>query len=1050
MRSAVFLLGLSLLAGSAVALDPMTPLHLYRRHQWTARDGLPQNSVRGLVQTTDGYIWLATQEGLVRFDGVSFSILDRSNTPVLSNDFITSVQTDAGGGMWIGTNGGGVVQLNNGRFSLMDAGGEITNAQVLSVLPVGSDEAWIGTRGRWLYHCVRGHIVHCAIPPGQDNLDVWSLYQDADGTLFIGSGQGGLLTCKDGRYRRLPLPPSARGDRILVIRGDRRGGLWLGTSAHGLWTLREGRLEPVHLPDLNSEFGVNDILLDRQGTLWIGTNECGLVRLRPQTEGEGWKLSRQPEVKVDALLEDREGNLWLGSEGSGLVVLKDSKFLVFDARSGLSYNDAGAIFQDRDGVVWIGTENSGIDRLVDGRLETVYRPGGALSGKKVLSLCQDRQGTIWAGIFGAGIRLFVDGKLRGSLTVKDGLTSDFIRCLMEDRTGVVWVGTDGGGISRIKGHTMTSLDKHSGLSRNRVTSLFQTRDGDIWAGTFGGGLNRIRSGTVTVYDRRHGFPSDIVLDIYEDDAGTLWIGTLDSGIVRFRDGRATACTRANGLFDDLVFKILEDRYHTFWLSCNRGLFKVQRRELEAFARGALKRVKCTAYNESDGMETAECNGGFQPAGWRTADDRLWFPTLKGVVVVDPDNLHFNTQPPPVVIQTVSIDHRAVHPAASVDVPPGRGEMEFGYTALSFVDPSKIRFRYRLDGYDSDWVDAGNRRTAYYTNIAPGHYTFRVIAANNDGVWNRTGASFSFYLQPHFYQTTWFYSLSGLGVVILGVGLYGFRIRRLKARERILARLVRQRTRDLEEAKEKTEIVNKKLALTNEALHKSNEIRLQLLSMAAHDLKNPLGGIMNLSDLLTHDSSDREAVRDTARMIYAGSKQLVDMVDELLATASIEGGELNLRRQPVNLSLLAETVVESNAVNARRKNQFIQFELEPGCYVEGDENRLIQALDNLVSNAIKYTPPDRQIEVRVRTLNKSIRFEVEDSGPGLTDKDREKLFERFQRLSARPTGGETSTGLGLSITRELIRMHGGRIWAEDAANGGSIFIIELPPLVETTR
>ena len=380
--------------------------------------------------------------------------------------------------------------------------------------------------------------------------------------------------------------------------------------------------------------------------------------------------------------------------------------------------------------------------------------------------------------------------------MRDGLPNDRVIALAEDREGTLWIGTYGGGVASLKDGGFIVYGRQQGLSDDRVLTLTADATGKLWVGTDGGGLNLLVAGRFRAYTTEQGLSHNRVSRIYEDASGALWIGTY-GGLTYFRNGKLTAITSREGLFQDGIYQILEDDLGYLWMSGNKGVFRVDKKALEGFVAGVVKTVTSVSYGTADGMRSSECNGSSQPAGWKARDGGLWFPTTRGAVRVDPAHMVTNEIPPPVAIDEVAIDKKAYDPSQTAVVQPGRGEIEIHYAGLSFLDPEKVQFKYRLDGFDQGWVDAGTRRVAYYTNIPPGPYRFRVAAANNDGLWNEEGSAFSFQLKSHFYQTWWFIGLCGLGIVLLAGAAYGIRVSRLAANEQKLQQLVSERTRELE-------------------------------------------------------------------------------------------------------------------------------------------------------------------------------------------------------------------------------------------------------------
>jgi diguanylate cyclase (GGDEF)-like protein len=411
-------------------------------------------------------------------------------------------------------------------------------------------------------------------------------------------------------------------------------------------------------------------------------------------------------------------------------------------------------------------------------------------------MLQTSDGALWLGSRGQGLTRWKDGKFR-TFTTKDGLPDDVVLALLEDRAGDLWIGTSEG-LARRRGERFETFTVKDGLGSSKILCLAEDRAGDLWIGTRGGGVNRRRDGRFERVGVAEGFGNATVYDAHEDSEGRMWFGTAGRGLLRLAGGKLLSYSSREGLFDDLIYRILEDGQGDFWMSCNRGVFRVARKDLDLFAAGRIRRIPYVAYGAADGLKSPECNGGFQPAGWRTKDGRLWFPTLRGAAVIDPARVRVNRIEPPVVIEEAVADSRPI-PVGGAPLSPGKSRLEFRYTALSFAAPERVAFRYRLEGFDADWVDAGPRRSAFYTNLPSGRYRFRVIARNDDGIWNQRGASFAFSIAPRYYQTVWFYVLCAVIVGLAAEGATILRVRHFKTRQKELEDLVAERTRQLEEA-----------------------------------------------------------------------------------------------------------------------------------------------------------------------------------------------------------------------------------------------------------
>lgn len=753
----------------------------YVREKWSSENGLPQNSVRAVLQTRDGYIWMATQEGAVRFDGVSFDVFDRKNTPAIPHQEVFDLAEGPDGTLWIATFGG-LVSYRAGQFRLHPArlGRESDITRSLLVEPDGS--VLIGTNAGGITRCQNGEVKPFALTRNRPALVVNAMIRDSRGRLLAGTTHGlhilgrettTVLTERDG------LP----SDSINALLETKDGTVWLGTD-RGLARLpaKEGSWL-VTVPGLK-EVPVQSLFEDRHGTLWIGTENRGIFQL---ADGVFQTISFRDGQSSDYVLdfmEDREGSIWAGTYFNGADRLWRGNFDSFDVPQGLANQQLRVIYQTRDGTVWLGGE-MGLGKIRNGRYDDTITK--LLPSSFVRAVFEDSAGNLWIGTR-SGAVCWREGRCR-ILTVRDGLSENYVRAIAEDRDGTILLGTSGQGVDLYRQGRVENLESR-GLPRDVIRCMFRDRQDRIWI-SGNTGLWMLRGGKLTAFGHADGLPPEPVYSCQEDDDGTLWFGTYGGGIFRFRDGRFKLLTVREGLFDNVAFQILGDRTGYFWISCNRGIYRVRRQDLHDVADGKTGKVNCRPFGLADGMLSVECNGNAQPAGWQMQDRRLWFPTTRGAVIIDPENLQENRLPPPVVIKEVLIDKQTMDVFQKGQAPPGSGQLEFRYAGLSFVAPARMNFRYQLVGFDPDWNGAGNRRTAYYTNIPPGEYTFRVIASNSDGLWNEEGASYHFSIAPRYYQAGWFLWLSGLILLLAAFGIYRWRIWALLQREQELKHRVEE-------------------------------------------------------------------------------------------------------------------------------------------------------------------------------------------------------------------------------------------------------------------
>jgi ligand-binding sensor domain-containing protein/signal transduction histidine kinase len=765
----VFLL---LLGGSetAFALDSRRDLSQFSHEVWLTENGLPQNTVHSIAQTRDGYIWIGTEEGLARFDGVRFAVFDKQNTPQLKSNYIRTLLADRHGALWIGT-AEGLVRMLDGKFTVFTTNEGLPSDTIQAVYEDREGNLWVATAtGLGLFKSAG--LTTFTTKERLISGSIQALFEDADGALWIATPYG-VGQVKDGTFTNYTVRDGLGSNSVRAIQQDRDGRLWFG-SLGGLTSFSRGRFTTYTTRDGLPNDRIISLHAGRDGDLLVGT-AGGLCRF---TDGRFTGFNAGDALSTStilSLLEDLEGNLWIGTESGGVNLLKDTKFTTYTARNGLSNDLVKSIYGDHQGNTWIGTDGGGLNLLKDGKL-SVYTTRDGLSSNVVLALSGDGAGNLWAGT-PDGLNRFSQGKFT-IYTAADGLANNDVRSICADHRGNLWIGTRGG-LTRMKDGVFRTFTEVDGLPNDLIATLYEDTKGNLWIGTFGG-LSRLMNEEFTTFTTKDGLSNDAVISLYEDSDGTLWIGTNGGGLNRMKDGQLTAYTTRNGLLDDVVYRILEDGRKNLWLSCRKGIFHIDKKELDEFAQGRIPSITPVAYGTADGMMTRECSGGGDPAGWRGSDGKLWFPTIKGVAMIDPERIKTNAQPPPVVIEQIRINDQPIPLRDRIELPPGTTRFDLYYTAPSFVAPEKVRFKYKLDGFDKDWIDSGTRRIAYYTNLRPGAYTFRVIASNNDGVWNQTGAALGLYLKPYFYQTYWFYAVFVLGLAMFAWLLFRLRVRGIEA------------------------------------------------------------------------------------------------------------------------------------------------------------------------------------------------------------------------------------------------------------------------------
>ncbi|KAF0138589.1 MAG: hybrid sensor, partial [Stygiobacter sp.] len=514
-------------------------------------------------------------------------------------------------------------------------------------------------------------------------------------------------------------------------------------------------------------------------------------------------------------------------------------------------------------------------------------------------------------------------------------------CILTDKKNNVWIATTGSGLSIIKNNKRINYTTQNGLSSDYLNVLCQDKKGNVWIGTDGAGITVWNDSAIAQYSTANNLPSNFIYSLYCDTEGTMWIGTFGGGVSMFKNNSFFNFSTKNGLFDDVIFQILEDDFGRMWFTCNRGVFQVRKEDFFSVAENKLRHVVSTSYGKENGMSGTECNGGTHPAGWKAADGTMWFPTTNDIAVVNPKNITINHQPPLVVVEDLLVDNQVVDIADRILIPPGKQRYEFHYTGLSFNGPRKVKFKVKLEGYDNNWDDVGARRAAYYSHLPPGEYTFRVLAANSDGIWNNTGASISFVVQAQFYQTKTFFIFVFVIVLLFVYNLYRFRTRQIRNRHRELEILAAERTKDLSKAQQQTEKLLFESEHQKERAEKANSMKTQLLDITAHDLRNPIITIDGIAkEILETNSVDEKSIH-LMEMIRNSTQRMILLISDLLNLSAIESGQLRLKREHVNIAELVALVISGYELQASKKLQRIRLHADPTALyiVNADTSRI---------------------------------------------------------------------------------------------------------------
>jgi signal transduction histidine kinase/ligand-binding sensor domain-containing protein len=994
LHSFLFVLLSGMLAASLRSeTTSSTPQYLV--DSWRSDRGLPENTVTGVAQTPDGYLWASTLDGMARFDGARFKVFNAGSTPALGSGRIRFLFTGREGALWVCTQEGGVIKFHNGQFTplpLPEAEG--IRPAVTQVAEEESGALWLSMEDGQVWHLADDIWTVVSTNWAPVSQTGYQVRADQQGRPWAISDSG-LYRAEASRV--VPVLQGKPGDYV-VLCPALSGGWWIKTGSQvRLW--REGQwLTTVQgPPGTNPPPDLRACMEDRSGRLWLGVWGLGLFSC--DTHGSTLQFTRQSGLEDDftrALFEDSESNLWVGLQGGGLCRLHTPLIACYGLAPGLSWEWISSVTEDNKGEIWVGTDGYGLNRL-QGNVILPCLDQPANSPSHIMSAIADRQGEVWLGTRTGGLFRWKDGKL----TRPVGFTSNNLltRSLYEDSQGAIWVGwrnTDQ--LGKIQDGTLhyIALPKLAGLVDVRV--MAEDSSGALWFGTDGNGLYRLKDGQFTLLTKADGLGSDFIWALHPEADGALWIGTYGGGLTRLKHGRAATCTTRQGLADDVICYMADDGKGRYWFSSHQGIFRVSKQELNSLADGIYTSVQCVAYGKADGLPTLECKGGYQPAGCRSRDGRLWFPTIGGLAVVNPAQVGASGVAPRVYIEEILVDGNATvleprpmagrsetqnaqwnrfrgfePPPSSLAVPAGSRRLEFRYAGLNFSESGTLRFRHKLEGVDAEWVETDGPNAASYNNLTHGTYTFRAQACTRDGVWGRGGDAVTFTVLPFYWQTWWFmgvFLVTFGGIVAWTVGLA------MRRRHRRHLNLVRQ-------------------------LHASERARTQIARDIHDDLGSSLTEIGLLGALAARETTPpAEARQQTARMM-ARAEELARKLDETVWAVNPKND--SLKHLATYLCHLAREFLEPTAIRCRLD---VAADLPDTPLTAEVRHHLFLAAKEAINNAVKHSGAS-ELWLRMRVGEGVFNLEIEDNGRGVPAEATGESGNGLRNMAARmeEIGGE---------------------------------------------
>ncbi len=997
-----------------------TPGPLFSFRCWQSEQGLPQDCVRALAQTSDGYIWVGTDDGVARFDGMRFVSFGLPEG--LPSGPVHTMFGDSHGSLWIGSVGEGLIRWHAGRLETFTVANGLPSDSINALSEDNQGRLWAGTdSGLFLWQ--DAHLI--PFPPGDQfkGKSITTLYKDRQGNMWLGASGVGVFRFQSGHFT--PLEDSATRELLqdphcLLV--DNRGRIWIGAGDDFVLCRDGDQWRPYQIPRHLARSYVSSLVEEPDGTVWAGSASEGMLEFKDDKVTTINASSGLSDNSVESLLVDRDGNLWAGTD-AGLNLLRQKDLFVFDERQGLGYGAVNGLAEIAPGEIWVGKPSDGLYEWNGQSFSDVTSADLSIIGQQINVLLASRDGSCWvAGRY--GLLHFKNPTQTTDKAELFSLPGFNIISLCEDPRRHLWVGTHEG--------RLWSLDNEKWQEQTNlgypITSITTGTNGAIWIGTEAGGVYEFANGVWAHWDTHDGLLSDLVRVIHADADGTLWIGTAGGGLSWWRDGHMATCTVREGLPDNTISEILEDDQGRLWLGSNRGIACVSKSELEDLAAGKLAAVYPQVFGRAEGMLSEECTGGFCPAGLKTVAGQLWFPTLKGVVMMDP-RAHLSKLPtPPVLLEEVSVDgvSKQIFPAARlVDGPreeanpatpaadilrlgPGTHRIEFQYTALGFDAPERIRFRYRLEGLDPDWVDAGNRRAAFYSYVPPGNYEFQVTACNADGVWSQNGATLAMSVSKYFWQTWWFTGLSSVALLVLvGSGV------RYMVRRKLQLRLMHlEQERKLE--RERTRIA--------QDLHDEMGAKLCRISFLSEHVRRNSD---SLSPALQHQIVS----------ISTASREVLHSLDEIVWAVNPQND--TLEHVASYIGYYSQEFFQETGIDCKVN---IMGELSSYPLSSQLRHHLLLAVHEALTNALKHSKA-KEVSVTVSQEDSTFEVVVSDNGSGFP-------FARIPHLQdlVSPTGD------GLRNMKQRLAEIGGQcLISSKEAQGVTVhFILPLNQLKEEVR
>lgn len=1082
LLASLFLISLN---GFGQSFKPLSQSDSLTTKFWTIDDGLPINTINKVAQDDDGYLWFTTYDGIVRFDGLEFKTFNHSNTPEIPHNRATEIHKQDGVGIWVSMEHEGVLLIQGDGFKHFGQKDGFSKSDVTQIYEDREGRMFFVTHdGLFIYEEEEFSQYFHGKDEQQDRIRF--LFEDVDGSKWIATNNG-LIHKKESKVTEYNVSEIAKDNRFFTVFRNSDGLLLAGSTSglfilendklisprkfdvlrdadvyrmfefnevtflssyNGIFILQNGNLKKMNDPYRKKNEAYHKHLIDSEGLLWLIGDRGTLAVYKNQKLSDLKALTDTRLSYFIHVFEDREKNIWVTTPREGIIRIKKSQVKTIGAAEGLSEDNILGLLKDSKGRYWIGTRGGGLN-LIDGNNVRHYLEHQDISSSVVQSIAEDSLGNIWVGHYQKGLNRISGNKIT-DYKLGDKFDINNVHALYTASDGQLWVGTYGGLVkfdNENYDHTVYTMT--DGIGGSKIRYITEANDGSLWIGSLDGGVSHFRDDVFKNYTTEKGLSSNNIRSIYVDEGEeeVIWVGTENNGLNRIKDNEITNISTDDGLPNYNIHWISEDKNGWLWMSSNNGIFKILKTSLNDYLDGKSESFSMLVFGRNEGMRNSEGNGSIQEAGIREKNGTFWFATQEGVAIFESGNSIINNFEPKVIVKEV-LSKGQGFPIDSVIFAPEIDDFEVNIHAITFINPEKTRFRYRIyekgDG-EGSWIEINNERSISFSDLSPGEYRFEAQATNQVGEWLKETASLYLMVTPKYYEQAWFYILCVIGFIALLVGGWKIRYQRLVAVQQNMEKVIEEQVEVIRKEKRAIELQKEVIEKQAERLEQSNNAKDKFFSIIAHDLRNPFQAMLGYTEYLHSDidSFNKKEVKEGLETIKESSKTLLNLTENLLTWANLQTGKLT----PSPVEFILHDLIQGNeklfAQSANQKDITLSTDSDSDISLFADYNMINTVIRNLISNSIKFTESGGSVSIKTECEDKICRIYISDTGIGMSKTMMNGVMNLDSKSTRKGTNNETGTGLGLVLCKEMVTMNKGELSISSEEGKGTTFIVELP-------